>query len=90
MEQAERISLKFEAGIRFQKCDVTGCYWAGSGKGVGQMEMKRACSPPDSPWTFVDLNRVVLIFFFLLARVLIFRGSKRLKKNQSLSPNCCA
>ena len=66
MEQAERISLKFEAGIRFQKFDVTGCYWAGSGKGVGQMEMTRACSPPDSPWTFVDLNRVVLILFFLL------------------------
>ena len=66
MEQAERISLKFEAGIRFQKCDVTGCYWAGSGKGVGQMEMKRACSQPDSPWTFVDLNRVVLIFSFYL------------------------
>jgi len=88
MEQAETIPLKFEAGIRFQKCDVTGCYWAGSGKGVGQMEMKRACSPPDSPWTFVDLNRVVLIFFFLLARVLIFRGSKRLKKNHSSTPSC--
>jgi hypothetical protein len=49
MEQAERISLKFEAGIRFQKCDVTGCYWAGSGKGVGQMEMTRTCCLPVSP-----------------------------------------
>jgi hypothetical protein len=88
MEQAERISLKFEAGIRFQKFDVTGCYWAGSGKGVGQMEMTRTCCSPVSPWQSVDLNRVVLILFFLLARVLIFRGSKRLKKNHSSTPSC--
>jgi hypothetical protein len=88
MEQAERISLKFEAGIRFQKFDVTGCYWAGSGKGVGQMEMTRTCCSPVSPWQSVDLNRVVLILFFLLARVLIFRGSKRLKKNHSSTLTC--
>jgi len=54
MEQAERISLKFEAGIRFQKCDVTGCYWAGSGQGVGQMEMTRTCGQLNSPWKIVD------------------------------------
>ena len=77
MEQAERISLKFEAGIRFQKCDVTGCYWAGSGKGVGQMEMTRTCGFINSPWKFVGLNRVVLIFFFLLARVLILQSPWR-------------
>ena len=65
MERAESISRKFEAGIRFQKCDVTGCYWAGSGKGVGQMEMTRTCGFINSPWKFVGLNRVVLIFFFL-------------------------
>ena len=63
MEQAERISLKFEAGIRFQKCDVTGCYWAGSGKGVGQMEMTRTCCSPVSPWKSVDLNRVKAIHY---------------------------
>ena len=80
MEQAERISLKFEAGIRFQKCGVTGCYWAGSGQGVGQMEMTRTYGPPNSPWKFVDLNRVVLIFFFLLARVLISGVQRGLKK----------
>jgi hypothetical protein len=89
MERAESISRKFEAGIRFQKCDVTGCYWAGSGKGVGQMEMTRACGPPDWPWKSLNLS-VVLIVFFFLAQVLIFRSSKWLKKNQSLSPNCCA
>jgi hypothetical protein len=80
--------MKFEAGIRFQKFDVTGCYWAGSGKGVGQMEMTRTCGFINSPWKFVGLNRVVLIVFFLLARVLIFRGSKRLKKNHSSTPSC--
>ena len=63
MERAESISRKFEAGIRFQKYDVTGCYWAGSGKGMGQMEMTRACGPPDSPWKF---ESVVLIFSFFL------------------------
>ncbi len=61
MERAERISLKFEVGIQFQKCDVTGCYWAGSGKGVGQMEMTRTCGPHNSPWKF---ESVVLIFLF--------------------------
>jgi hypothetical protein len=79
MEQAERISLKFEAGIRFQKFDVTGCYWAGSGKGVGQMEMTRTCCSPVSPWQSVDLNRVVLILFFLLLFTCSgfnFRGSE--------------
>ncbi len=76
MERAESISRKFEAGIRFQKCDETGC-WAGSGKGVGQMEMTRICGPPSSPWKF---ESAVLIFFFFPARILIFRGSKGLKK----------
>jgi hypothetical protein len=78
MEQAERISLKFEAGIRFQKCDVTGCYWAGSGKGVGQMEMTRTCGSPNSPlpWKFVDLNRVVLIFFLFTCSGFNFPGFK--------------
>ena len=63
MERAESISRKFEAGIRFQKYDVTGCYWAGSGKGMGQMEMSKACGPPDSPWKF---ESVVCNFNFFL------------------------
>ena len=35
MEQAERTSRKFQAGIRFKKCDETGFYWFRSVKGVG-------------------------------------------------------
>jgi hypothetical protein len=68
MEQAERISLKFEAGIRFQKFDVTGCYWAGSGKGVGQMEMTRTCCSPVSPWQSVScsFNSFLFTSFYLL------------------------
>jgi hypothetical protein len=73
MEQAERISLKFEAGIRFQKCDVTGCYWAGSGQGVGQMEMTRTCGAPNSP---CGLNLVVLIFFLFTCSGFNFPGFK--------------
>jgi hypothetical protein len=71
MEQAERISLKFEAGIRFQKCDVTGCYWAGSGQGVGQMEMTRTCGQLNSPFESCSFN-----FFLFTCSGFNFPGFK--------------
>jgi hypothetical protein len=35
MERAERTLRKFQAGIRFKKCDETVFYWFGSVKGMG-------------------------------------------------------